>query len=208
MKDLLAPISIRKAKELIFPAPGMAPEVSIIIAVCQKLDYTLRCLKSIHVNTRESYEIIIVDDASGDQTYNVLSKIKNLRVIRNEKNIGFLESANIGAKESRGEYLMFLNNDTVVAENWLSSLLETIKRENVGAVGSKLLNSDGTLQEAGSIVWNDGSALGYGRGDNPEKPEYEFAREVDYCSGASLLVTRELFEKLGGFDGRYAPAYY
>lgn len=208
IKNLLVTVSVREVKKLAFPAPGTAPEVSIIIAVCNKLDYTLRCLKSISVNTRGAYEVIVIDDASGDRTYNVLSKIENLQVIRNNENRGFLESANRGAKESKGKYLMFLNNDTVVAENWLSSLLETIKKENVGAVGSKLLNPDGTLQEAGSMVWNDGSALGYGRGDHPEKPEYEFAREVDYCSGASLLVTRDLFEKAGGFDVRYAPAYY
>ena len=67
---------------------------------------------------------------------------------------------------------------------------------------------DGTLQEAGSIVWNDGTCLGYGRGRSPNDPEFMFRRDVDYCSGAFLLTPTALFRRLGGFDERYAPAYY
>ena len=78
----------------------------------------------------------------------------------------------------------------------------------MGAVGGRLVFPDGRLQEAGSIIWNDGSCLGYGRGDSPTAPQYSYVRDVDYCSAAFLLTPRDVFFELGEFDGRYQPAYY
>ena len=191
-----------------FPKPGEAAEVSIIIPVFNKYQYTLNCLKSISDNTIGSFEVVIVDDASTDETANQLKKIPNLTIIRNKENFGFVESCNTGAKVSKGKYLLFLNNDTVVTENWLPPLMELVKKENIGGVGAKLVYPDGTLQEAGGIIWKDGSGWNYGRGDNPEKSEYNYVRDVDYCSGAALLVRRDLFEKLEGFDRQFKPGYY
>lgn len=201
-------LSKKDARKIRFPQSSPNPEVSIIIPVYNKLVYTLNCLQSISQNTEGDCEVIVVDDASKDGTYRALSKIENLRLLKNKRNIGFIDSCNSGAKASKGKYILFLNNDTMVTKGWLPPLLEIIKRDDVGAVGSKLVYPDGTLQEAGSIVWNDGSALGYGRGDNAEKPEYNYVRDVDYCSGAALMVKRELFEKIGGFDERFKPGYY
>jgi GT2 family glycosyltransferase len=79
---------------------------------------------------------------------------------------------------------------------------------DAGAVGGKLILPDGTLQEAGGIVFCDGSAANLGRGDNLEAAMYNYVREVDYCSAALLATRRSLFEKLDGFDERYKPAYY
>jgi O-antigen biosynthesis protein len=203
-----ASISPGDAGRLAFPAPSGNPVVSIVIPVYNKWRYTANCLKSVLENTTGEYEVIVVDDASSDETARVLSRVQNLRLIGNERNAGFIESCNRGAAESKAEYVLFLNNDTMVTKGWLESMLALALRQDVGAVGSKLVYPDGKLQEAGSIIWNDGSALGYGRGDDPTKPEYEFVREVDYCSGASLLVKRQLFEKIGGLDTRFKPAYY
>ena len=200
-------ISGKEADKLVFPMPSEKPGVSILIPAYNQLTYTLNCLKSIAENTDGDYEVVVIDDASTDETARVLSKVKNLHLIVNEQNMGFIESCNRGARASKGKHILFLNNDTMVAKGWLPPLLELIRRKDVGAVGSMLVYPDGTLQEAGSIVWNDGSARNYGRGDDPDKPEYNYVREVDYCPGASFLVKRDLFEKVGGFDERYKPAY-
>jgi GT2 family glycosyltransferase len=125
------------------------------------------------------------------------------------ENRGFVDACNQGAEAARGRYLVFLNNDTVVLPGWLDHLVETIERDaRAGAVGSLFLYPDGRIQEAGAIVWSNGEAFHYGWSKSTEDRRYTFAREVDYCSGASLLIRRELFEQLGGFDRRYAPAYY
>ncbi len=186
------------------------PIVSIIIPVFNKVDYTLQCLASIQNNLPAvSFEILMVDDCSTDATAHLLGLVQGIRVIRNEINLGFLTNCNNAAASSKAQYLMFLNNDTEVAPRWLDELVETLEGDpTIGMVGSKLLFADGMLQEAGGIIWNDGSGLNYGRGDDPRRPEYNYVRDVDYCSGASILIARKLFDRLGTFDKRYAPAYY
>jgi len=185
------------------------PKVSIIIPVFGKCNYTYQCLKSIAENTVGiDYEVIIVDDFSADRTEEMLSLVSGIRVIRNKNNQGFIFSRNVGAKQARGEYLVFLNNDTVVTAGWLKELVDTFKIfPDVGLVGAKLLHPDGRLQEAGGIVWRDASVWNYGRLGDPNKPEYNYLREVDYCSGTCIMVPKTLFADLGGFDERYVPAY-
>jgi glycosyltransferase involved in cell wall biosynthesis len=102
-----------------------------------------------------------------------------------------------------------LNNDTIVKDGWLSALMDTFAEEpQAGVVGSKLVYPDARLQEAGGIIWRDASGWNFGKSDDPEKPEYNYLREVDYCSAAALMIPKSLFQSVGGFDSRYAPAYY
>ncbi|RZB38080.1 MAG: O-antigen biosynthesis protein [Desulfobacteraceae bacterium Eth-SRB2] len=186
------------------------PIISIIIPVFNQPLYTYSCLKSIAENSADlPFEVIVIDDCSDPETMEMLRMIENIRVIRNETNRGFIKSCNRGAGEAKGRYLVILNNDTIVTEGWLQALLKTYEFDSkTGLVGCKLIYPDGQLQEAGGIFWNDGSAWNYGKLDDQNKPEYNYLREVDYCSGACLMIPRQLFHDVGMFDEEYAPAYY
>ncbi|MEM9507243.1 MAG: tetratricopeptide repeat protein [Cyanobacteria bacterium P01_E01_bin.35] len=187
------------------------PEVSIIIPVYNQLNYTLQCLKALALNLSSDtpVEIILVNDCSTDQTEQILTPITAVNLVNSESNQGFIYSCNQGASLAKGKYLYFLNNDTEIKANCIESLVKVlVQDELVGAVGSKLLYPQGSLQEAGGIIWQDASGWNYGRQDNPYDPKYNYLRPVDYCSGASLMVRREVFERLNGFERDFAPAYY
>lgn len=187
------------------------PLVSIIIPCYNQIRYTYKCLYSIMKNTDKDitpYEVIIADDVSTDTTKNISKYVENIIVNRNTENLGFLKNCNAAAKLAKGKYIYFLNNDTEVKENYLSSLVDLIESDKaIGMVGSKLIFSDGTLQEAGGIIWSDGSGANYGRGDDPENFKYNYVREVDYISGAAIMIKKSLWDIIGGFDERFAPAY-
>ena len=193
---------------LIFPRFKI-PLVSIVIPTCNGVEYLSSCLRSVLHYTNISYELIVVDDCSNDATYRLLDRLENVKVIRNRVNQDFLIRSNSGAASAEGQYIMFLKNDVTVRRDWLSMLVDTVERyPRCGAVGAKLIGMDGKLQEAGAIVWRDGTAVPYGSGDDPFKPEYCYIREVDYCSAACLLVRSDLFRQLGGFNELYTPACY
>lgn len=186
------------------------PKVSIIIPVFNKFDLTLACLESIKVNVSQDidYEVIVVDNASSDSSY-LLAKLRGLHYVRNNTNEGFVGGCNIGAFKAKGQYLVFLNNDALVTPGWLESLFLTLTTfKNAGLVGSKIMYPDGRLQEAGGIIYKDGTGCNYGKNDHPDRYQYNYVREVDYCSGASIIIAKVLFDNFGGFDELYSPAYY
>lgn len=186
------------------------PEVTVIIPGYGKADYTLRCLKSLQDASKAvRLEVLVVEDASGDPSALQLRDVRGIRLIWNEQNLGFLRSCNKAAAEASGEFIYLLNNDTILLPGALEALLETARaRPSVGIVGSKLVYPDGSLQEAGGVVWSNGDAANYGRNKDPSDPRYCYAREADYISGASIFLRRDLWLEMGGFDERYAPAYY
>jgi GT2 family glycosyltransferase/glycosyltransferase involved in cell wall biosynthesis len=185
-------------------------EISIIIPVFNQFQFTQACLASLQEHQGgERFEVIVVDDCSTDATAEIVPRMEGVVYARNATNSGFIASCNRGAEKARGKYLLFLNNDTIVRRGWLSALVDTFAEEpQAGIVGSKLVYPDGRLQEAGGIIWRDASGWNYGKFDDPEKPEYNYLREADYCSAAALMVPRALFQSIGGFDRKYAPAYY
>lgn len=184
--------------------------VSIVIPMHNKCLYSFTCLKSILCNTGKiNYEIIAVDDHSKDDTPQMLNQCKNIKVITNNEAKGFVLACNLGIQRAQGKYILLLNNDTKVTDGWLNALFRPFSLDpSTGLVGAKLIYPNGTLQEAGGIVWKDASGWNYGRRDDPDKPEYSYLREVDYCSGAAVLVRKDILDKLGGLDMRYVPAYY
>ena len=186
------------------------PLVSIIIPVANQFNYTYNCLKSIHKNSGDkvAYEIIIANDSSDDITVDLEKIVSNISVVTTTEKSGFIKNCNHAAKQARGKYTLFLNNDTQVQENWLLPLVELAEKDStIGIVGSKLLFENGKLQEAGGVVWDDGSAWNYGRMNDPSLPEFNYVKEVDYVSGAALIIKTEIWKELNGFDESFAPAY-
>ena len=185
------------------------PQVSIVIPAYNQFEYTYYCLQSIKKHSGDiKYEIILADDVSTDYTQQIGEVVKGIKVVRNETNLRFLKNCNNAAKAATGEFVLFLNNDTQVQADWLSPLVKLMDDSTVGMVGSKLIYSDGWLQEAGGIVWDDASAWNYGNRKNADDPEFNYVKEADYISGAAIMIRRSLWEEIGGFDERYVPAYY
>lgn len=187
-----------------------APVVSFVVPVFRHFELTHHCLAALRADCGSgSMEVVVVDDCGGDDTADRLSAYINVRVLTNKVNLGFIGSCNRGAAVARGRYIVFLNNDTQVQAGCLDALLALFKlKPDAGMVGSRLIYPNGRQQEAGCILSADGSAWNYGHLDDPYKPQYGYVREVDYCSGAALAIPRSLFERLGGFDAVFSPAYY
>ena len=195
-------------QSIIFPLEA-SPQVTIVLVLHNQAHLSLLSLLSVKDNADVSYEVVIVDNGSNDQTAAVLARIENATIIGNQENTGFSPGCMQAASKSRGKYLFFLNNDALLDPNSLRPALANFERDStVGAVGGRILLPDGSLQEAGAILWCDGTTNGYGRDDHPEKLQYRFRRPVDYCSGACLLTPRRLFQDLDGFDQIFAPGYY
>ena len=192
--------------------PGDEPDVSIIICAHGHWPTTWACLAALNGTQRANRaraEVILVDDCSPDDTLAQARQVRGLRVVALESNVGFLMAANAGLGQARGRHVLFLNNDTEPVGAWLDPLLDTLQRRpGALCVGSRLVYPDGALQEAGGIIFDDASGWNYGRGMDAFDPRVTFEREVDYVSGASLLVRGDFLRARGGFDVRYAPAYY
>ncbi len=216
-RDLVIRIDRRQrvTAEWLIDDSRLLPSVSIVIAMYNQIAYTDACLAALTATAADypHYEVIVVDDASTEDTAALRQRWTadaRIRFLRNDENCGFLLSSNRGAAAATGEVLVFLNNDTVPQPGWLTALVRVLHEQpDVGAVGGKLLTDDGRLQEAGCLVFNDGSAWNFGKGDRRiNAPLYQSLRDVDYCSGALLATHRQLFARIGGFDRRFQPAYY
>lgn len=191
-------------------------EASIIIPTYNGIAHLDSCLRALQETLPHEFagEVIVVDDSSARTTATALGrwtrKVPWLRVLRNSRNLGFISSCNRGARAARTPTLVFLNDDTIPQRGWLTALLRTFEQHpDAGVVGGRLVYPDGRLQEAGNIIFRDGTGANFGRNDyEADAPLYAYVRRVDYCSGALLATPAELFRELGGFDRRYRPAYY
>ncbi len=198
-----------RSSPIVFPVFA-EPQISIIIPAYNQFEYTWRCLKSVAVATWGlSFEVILMDDCSSDATVSLPQRVQGLRYIRQDRNKHYILNCNQGARAARGAYLYFLNNDTELTPNAIRALLQTFKDfPEAGVVGSKLIYPDGAIQEVGCAIWEDGEGHTFGRHERDALlPQYRYLRECHYVSGASLLIPRDLFERVGGFDERFVPAY-
>ena len=187
------------------------PDVSIIIPVYHHLDDTLACLASIarHSGTEYTYEIIVADDGNDAPVAPALPQIPGLQAYVNEHNLGFLRNCNKAAAQARGRHLVFLNNDTLVENDWLAPLVRIADEfPQAGLIGCQLLNMDGTIQDAGWTISSDGWGIPLGRNQPADHGEFAHLREVDCVGGACFLVRKSLFDLVGGFDDALAPAFY
>jgi len=193
---------------IVFPEEAM-PEATIVVVGLRRAPLLLECLESIARRaTGIPYELrVVLNDPSPLVCTQLDREVRGAHVSKFRANLGFGGAVNFAAGEARGHHLVLVNDDCTVAPNWLEALFDTQRRRpHCGLVGSKVLHPDGSLQEAGAIVWSDGTTATVGDGERPDFMHFE--RKVDYCGGSSLLVRKDVWDELGGFDDRYYPAYY
>ena len=198
-----------KLRPIAFPVIE-EPDVSVVIPAHNKVSVTYSCLCALLLAwNKASFEVILVDDASSDETATIESLVSGITVVRNKDAQRFIRSCNAGAAEARGKYVVLLNNDTEPTTGWLDNLIDAFSRfANVGLAGSKLLFPDGRLQDAGGIIWGTGNPWNYGSRQNPWEPRFSYSRQADYLSGAALMVPRDIWEKVGGLSSYLEPMYF
>ena len=189
--------------------PG-SPLVSICVLVLSDPTLVLDCLGSLVSASRSGEtETIVVANGMSESARQVLEERNDIVLVRSGTNLGFAGGNNLAGAIARGRYLFFVNDDSTLAADCMTQLLATADRDRtIGAVGCRILSTDGSLQEAGSVLWSDGWAEHVGLGLPADTRRYSYVRDVDYVSANGLMVTRSAWNAVGGFDERYFPAYY
>jgi GT2 family glycosyltransferase len=188
-----------------------APVVSIIIPAYNKWEYTARCLRALAANTRDvAHEVIVIDNASSDDTPRGLALFPGIRTLHNDRNLGFARASNQGAAVASGRFLLFLNNDTEPHAGWAAAMVAEVERDPaVAVVGSKLLYPDGTIQHAGVgfayATWQP--IMPFHVDSRRPASAAGVRRELDAVTAACMLVRPEVFRALGGFDEGYVNGY-
>jgi len=192
------------------PSPAR-PRVSVVILAYRHAKLVHRGLAALaRHRTRVDYETVVVLNGADEQVCDVVEHgVRGAVVVRSSVNLGFGGGCNRGVRASRGEYVVLLNDDTEVEDGWLDALVDTADRHpEAGAVGSRVRDPYGKLQEAGGILWRDGSIWHVGRLVSDTTTRYRHLRRVDYCSACSLLVRRSTWDAVGGLDEDFFPGYY
>ncbi len=188
-----------------------APTVSVIVLVLEDTGNLLKCLDSIQAAppAEVAFEVVVVANGTSNNALRPLLKREDIVLIRSSVNLGFGGGCNWASRFARGEYLLLLNDDATVEPGWMDSLLATLaEHPEAGMAGSRVVYSDGTLQEAGSLMWSDGASQFVGHHMPRDGEAYQWVRPVDYASGCSLLIRRSVWDELGGLDPVFFPGYY
>ena len=193
-----------------------AIDVSIVIVTSNTRQLLHNCLESVYENTTAiEYEVIVVDNNSADGSAEMVEEAFPVaKLIRNDQNLGFSKGNNQGFAASRGRYILALNSDTIVPGDAVQAMVRFMDEQtDAGACGCKLLNANGSLQPSWESFPTMLSEIFYGTPLSRVFPHRRRNRlshgvyEVDWVSGACLMVRREAFEQVGGFDERFTPAY-
>jgi GT2 family glycosyltransferase len=185
------------------------PKISVLIPVYNSAYHTLRCLKSLAADQSCALEVIVFNNGSSDETDRLLTRCENIVVVNSPVNLGFVGATNAAAAQARGQYVLMMNNDITIAEGKLEAAVRLFETEqSIGAVGGLIKLATGRIQEAGAVIYRDGSTNGFLRNQKNELAEGMFIRDVDYCSGAFLLLDRKHYLSIGGLDEVFAPGYY
>ncbi|CAK7192145.1 hypothetical protein COMNV_00330 [Commensalibacter sp. Nvir] len=185
------------------------PEISVVMVAHNQLTLTLFALHSLRSNFTGKIQLLLGDNHSIDGTQHCEAFLVGAEVVHFPYNYGFGRACNELISNVKAPITVFLNNDIRLYPDALPILCNHLVSDpSIGAVGGKIIHTDGLLQEAGSLIWRDGSTLGYLRGKDPNVPEANFIREVDYCSAAMLAIKTPLLTQLKGFSPNYFPAYF
>ena len=203
--DNLLPLHGRRPLDF---TPAGVPVLSVIMVLHNQFALTMRSLASLRSNFAGAIELILVDSGSTDETRHVARYVRGARLTRLDVNVGFVRACNAGLQGATAPLALFLNTDVDLAAGAIEAAVARMADETGGAGGAKIVRAHGRLQEAGSIVWRDGATEGYLRDASPLAPEANFVRDVDFCSGAFLMVRASALARLDGFDDDYAPAYF
>lgn len=200
-------------------------KASIIIVSYNSSKFIFDCINSIKNQKYPNYEILVVDNASSDNSvFIVKENFPEVRIHKSSRNLGFAGAVNLGVSLSNGDIIVLLNPDVVVEENWLLTLTEAFQNEQVGIVGSIILDSNQSfIQHAGAVIHKNGITEHIKLSLNEvsltdsekllekikEKIKNEFKKiDIDYVTGASIAIRRILWERLGGLDEKYFPGYF
>jgi GT2 family glycosyltransferase len=190
------------------------PQVSVVILAWRQTDRLLDCLAALAESEgAPAFETVIVLNGAAPEVRELVAHgVAGARIVDVEANVGFGGGCNRGVAAAHGSLVLFLNDDAVVEPTMLAALCaRVLGDETVAAAAAVLLNPDGSLQEAGSRVLADAGTVQLGAGLDPESPEAVAlltVRDIDYGSGAALLVRKSAFDEVGGFDPVYEPAYF
>jgi len=187
------------------------PQLAVVILNFNRAALTLACVASLLRHTEGlRFEIVAVDNGSEPDDFGLLARSRlSFRLLRLRHNVYFGEGNNLGVEAASAPLICLMNNDVIVTAGWLGPMLRLLHgRPNCGAVGPKFLYPDGRIQEAGALVDATGDARRMGHGAAADDPRFGEVREVDYVSAAAVLLSKADFERAGGFDPCWDPAYY
>ena len=187
-----------------------APVASIIVLGWRNVGI-IEALESVRVQCADvPYEVVIVLNGADDAVVDLVhQRVTGALVLESSNNLGFGGGCNFAVTHARGDYVVFLNDDAIVQQGWLTALIRCAQSETGAAiVGSRMVFPDGRLQEAGCVLWSDGSSWQVGHGALASEDLYRARRDTAYCSGAGMLIDRRVFVELNGFDEIFYPAYF